>query len=88
MEKIVEFATNGRLVFSVLVAMSVIATIWSIGATFLQGDTLAKRMKSVANERERIRARERAAAKADGGGLRQQPKQYMKNVVDRFSLST
>jgi len=88
MEKFVEFATNGRLMFSLLVAMSVVATVWSLGATFFKSDTLAKRMKSVANERERIRARERAAAKAENGGLRQQPKRYMKNVVDRFSLST
>ncbi|WP_018265740.1 type II secretion system F family protein [Methylosinus sp. LW4] len=88
MEQIVKLATNGRLMFSLIVATAVIATIWSLGATFMQSDTLAKRMKSVANERERIRARERAAAKTDGGGLRYQPKQYMKNVVDRFSLTT
>lgn len=88
MEKIVDFATNGRLMFSLLVALSVVATVWSLGATFLQSDTLARRMKSVANERERIRARERAAAKTEKAGLRRQPKQYMKNVVDRFSLST
>ena len=44
-------------------------------------------MKSVASERERIRARERALAKTQGKGLRQEPKQYMKHVVERFSLS-
>jgi tight adherence protein C len=68
----------------------VIATIVSVGMTFSGKDRLAKRMKSVASERERIRARERAAAKADNGpkGLRQRPKIYMKHVVDRFSLST
>jgi tight adherence protein C len=88
-DTIVKFATNGRFMFSLIIALSVIATVVSIGMTFASSDRLAKRMKSVASERERIRARERAAAaKASGAGLRQQPKLYMKNVVDRFSLTT
>ncbi|MBY6241663.1 type II secretion system F family protein [Methylosinus sp. Sm6] len=89
----VKYAFNGRFMFSLIVAAAVVAMVISIGLTFSGGDRLAKRMKSVASERERIRARERAAANAkanDNGpkGLRQQPKVYMKNVVDRFSLST
>lgn len=88
MEAIIEYVTKGRVVFSVLVALAVVATVLSIGLAFIETDTLAKRMKSVASERERIRARERAASKASNAGLRQQPKLYMKNIVDRFSLST
>jgi tight adherence protein C len=91
-DEFVKYAFNGRLMFSLLIALAVIGTIISIGMTFSGGDRLAKRMKSVASERERIRARERAAAKANTANqnksLRQQPKVYMKNVVDRFSLST
>ena len=63
-DEFVKYAFNGRLMFSLLIALTVIATIITIGMTFSGGDRLAKRMKSVASERERIRARERAAAKA------------------------
>jgi tight adherence protein C len=56
---------------------------------FLEGDNLEERMQTVAVERERIRAREREKmAKAGGGNLRQTPKAYMKNVVERYSLSS
>src|SRR5579883_3388189 len=43
----------------------------------------------VALERERIRARERERLVAEKGKrtLRQEPKAYMKNIVERFSLS-
>jgi tight adherence protein C len=86
-EQLLKHAGNGRLVVSLLVAIAVIATIITVAMPLLSTDTLSRRMKSVANERERIRARERALAKINGKGLRQQPKVYMKNIVDRFSLS-
>jgi tight adherence protein C len=90
-DEFVKYAFNGRFMFSLIIALAVVATVISIGLTFSSKDRLGKRMKSVASERERIRARERAAAKANlnaSKGLRQQPKVYMKNVVDRFSLTT
>lgn len=87
-DEIVTHASDGRFVTSLLVALAVIATVVTIAMPLLSADTLQRRMKSVASERERIRARERAAAKAPGKSLRQKPKQYMKDVVDRFSLST
>ncbi|HEY8261495.1 MAG TPA: type II secretion system F family protein, partial [Methylosinus sp.] len=90
-DEFVKYAFNGRFMFSLIIALAVVATVISIGLTFSSKDRLGKRMKSVASERERIRARERAAAKASSNapkGLRQQPKVYMKNVVDRFSLTT
>jgi len=86
-EQLLKHASNGRLVVSLLVAIAVIATIITVAMPLLSTDTLSRRMKSVANERERIRARERALAKVSGKGLRQQPKVYMKNIVDKFSLS-
>lgn len=90
-DEFVKYAFNGRFTVSLIIALAVVATVISIGLTFSSKDRLGKRMKSVASERERIRARERAAAKASSNapkGLRQQPKVYMKNVVDRFSLTT
>jgi tight adherence protein C len=90
-DEFVKYAFNGRFMVSLIIALAVVATVISIGIAFSSKDRLGKRMKSVASERERIRARERAAAKASSNapkGLRQQPKVYMKNVVDRFSLTT
>jgi tight adherence protein C len=55
----------------------------------IEPDTLGKKMKAVATERERIRAHERERLVADKGkrSLRQEPKAYMKQIVERFSLS-
>jgi tight adherence protein C len=60
----------------------------TLAMPLLATDTLDKRMKSVALERERIRQRERERlAKGEKISLRQSPKQYMQNIVDRFNLS-
>jgi tight adherence protein C len=87
-DEIVGLASNGRFAVSFLVAIAVIATIVTLAMPLLNTDTLSRRMKSVASERERIRARERAAARDSNTSLRLQPKAYMKSVVERFSLST
>ena len=51
-------------------------------------DSLTKRMKSVALEREKIRQRERERlARGERISLRRSPKQYMQTVVDRFNLN-
>ncbi|MCX7898966.1 MAG: type II secretion system F family protein [Methylocystis sp.] len=88
MEDIVAKITDVKFIVSLLTAVAVIATVFTISMPLFSSDALARRMKSVASERERIRARERAMGKAQGKGLRQEPKLYMKNVVEKFSLST
>jgi tight adherence protein C len=50
------------------------------------GETLTKRMKAVANERERIRQRERERLRNDKVSLRQTPKQLVSRVVDDLNL--
>jgi tight adherence protein C len=53
----------------------------------LAGEGLAKRMKAVASERERIRARERERLnKSEKITLRQTPKQIVSKVVEDFNL--
>jgi tight adherence protein C len=70
-----------------LTALAVMATILTAILPRLSRDNLAVRMKSVANERERIKQRERAALQAESSkALRFETKVYMKDVVDRFSL--
>ncbi len=70
-----------------LVAIATFATVVTIALPLVSGDKLDKRMRSVASERERIRAREREKLNA-GKGLRYEPKAYMKRVVDRFNLKS
>ena len=64
------------------------ATVLTLAMPYLATDTLDKRMKAVALEREKIRQRERERlALGSKAQLRQSPKQYMKTVVDNFNLS-
>jgi tight adherence protein C len=88
MGEILEHIMTVRFAVSALTAIAVVATMVTVATLFMGDDKLAKRMKSVSNERERIRQRERAGLKPQQGKtLRAQPKSYMKNIVERFSLS-
>ncbi len=64
------------------------ATVLTLAMPLLVTDTLSKRMKAVALEREKIRQRERERmAQSSKVALRQSPKMYMKRAVDNFNLS-
>ena len=78
--------TSSHTIAMVLVAIATFATILTLASPLLSNDQLGKRMKSVASEREKIRAREREKLNASKG-LRHEPKAYMKQVVDQFNLS-
>jgi tight adherence protein C len=70
-----------------LAAIAASATAYSLIIPFLAGEGLAKRMKAVASERERIRLRERdRLSKSEKGSLRQAPKQLISKVVEDFNL--
>jgi len=70
-----------------MAVIAVGATAWSLITPLLAGDGLAKRMKAVASERERIRARERDRLTKDSRiSLRQSPKQLISRVVTDFNL--
>lgn len=81
--------TDPQLILSLLVAIATVATIITIAMPFIEKDTLSQRMKAVASERERIRARERERLMAGKSkrAVRQEPKAYMKQIVERFQLS-
>jgi tight adherence protein C len=72
-----------------LVALATAATVWTLAMPFVESDGLSKRMKAVASERERIRARERErlAISQAKPSLRQEPKAYMRQVVNQFRLA-
>jgi tight adherence protein C len=87
-EFLVEKLHDTRLLTMMFAAIAAGATVLTLAMPLLATDTLAKRMKSVAVERERIRQRERERlAKGEKISLRQSPKQYMQSIVDRFNLS-
>jgi tight adherence protein C len=78
-----------QFLMMVMAAIAAAATVLTIAMPLLQSDQLGKRMKAVAYERDQIRARERERlnrANESKPTLRQQPKAYMKNVVDQFQL--
>jgi tight adherence protein C len=63
------------------------ATAYTLIMPLFSGEGLAKRMKAVASERERIRQRERdRLSKSERGSLRQTPKQIVSKVVEDFNL--
>ena len=72
----------------VFAAIAAAATVLTLAMPYVATDTLSKRMKAVALEREKIRQRERERL-AQGGKitLRQSPRAYMKTVVENFNLS-
>ncbi|QAY94528.1 type II secretion system protein [Methylovirgula ligni] len=88
MNDVTDFLLNRQAMLAALVAISIFATILTFAMPLLQTDRLGRRMKIVASERERIRARERERLAESKVTLRQAPKAYMKNIVDRFNLSS
>jgi tight adherence protein C len=69
-------------------AIAAVATVLTLTMPLLVPDPLGKRMRAVALEREKIRARERERMmQASKVSLRQSPRLYMKRAVDNFNLS-
>jgi tight adherence protein C len=76
-------------IMAALVSIAVMATIYTLAAPYLEGDTLQKRMKSVASEREQIRARERARLNNETSSratLRAKNNTSVLQVVERLNL--
>jgi tight adherence protein C len=88
LEFLLSQATDPRVLFMFFAAIAAGATVLTLAMPLLTTDTLDKRMKAVALEREQIRQRERErmAQQSSKVSLRQSPKQYMKTVVDNFNL--
>ncbi len=81
--------SDTQFLISILAAIAVAATVLSLAMPLLTGDNLDKRMKTVAFERDKIRARERdrlANGQQQKRALRQTPKAFMLQIVDSFKL--
>src|SRR6201990_2389357 len=77
-----------KFLVMLLTSVAAIATVMTLAMPLLSTDTLGRRMKSVAIEREKIRQRERERLGRGGKvTLRQSPKQYMQRVVEQLNLT-
>jgi tight adherence protein C len=88
MDDLIQTLLSRQTLLAALVAIATFATILTVAMPLFETDRLSRRMKVIASERERIRARERDRLKESKVSLRQAPKAYMKNIVERFSLSS
>lgn len=89
---LIKTLTDPKVLIAVLVSLAVLATFYSLVVPFFDRSNLGKRMKSVATEREQIRARERArlAAEMQAGkaSLRGQNNASVRQIVERLNLRT
>src|ERR1700731_2134247 len=84
---LIEKIHDPRFVSMVPAAIAVSATAYTLMMPLFAGEGLAKRMKAVASERERIRQRERERlSRNEKVSLRQTPKQLVSKVVNDFNL--
>ncbi|MDP3407350.1 type II secretion system F family protein [Bosea sp. (in: a-proteobacteria)] len=79
---------DSQFLLALFVAIAAAATVLTIAIPLTEGTNLQKRMKNVATEREKIRARERERLNrpTDRVSLRQEPKVFMRNIVQQFKL--
>jgi tight adherence protein C len=88
LELLIEKLHDTRFLAMMFAAVGAIATVVTLGMPLLASDTLSKRMKAVALEREKLRLRERERmSRGDKVSLRQSPKQYMQRAVERLNLN-
>lgn len=87
MESFIDAVANPQVIATVLVALAVFATALTILLPSLSRNRLPSRMKVMAVERDKMRAgRLSDLNKKDGNGLRQAPKGFMNEIVDKFNL--
>src|SRR5437870_11379045 len=85
---LVEKIHDVRFMTMFLAAIAASLTAYTLVMPLFAGEGLAKRMKAVASERERIRQRERdRLQKSEKVSLRQTPKQVVSRVVEDFNLT-
>src|SRR5262245_37093325 len=86
-ELMIDKLHDTRFLVTVFTAIAAMATVITIAMPYLAGDNLGRRMKAVAIEREKIRAREREKlARGERVALRTEPKAYMQAIVEQLNL--
>jgi tight adherence protein C len=86
-EFLIDRFQDTRFLVTVLTALAAMATVFTIAMPYAYGDSLSRRMRSVALERNKIRAREREKlARGERIDLRRAPKAYMRLIVEKLNL--
>jgi tight adherence protein C len=86
-ELLIDKLHDTNFIVTVLTAIAAMATVFTVAMPFLANDNLARRMKAVALERNKIRAREREKlARGERVVLRSAPKPYMQAIVEKLNL--
>lgn len=89
MSQLLVSLTEPQTLLSILAAVAIFATIITLAMPMLAKDELGSRMKSVAIERDKIRARERARLAEEAGrksSLRQKDEGFIQGLVEKFNL--
>ena len=87
LDLLIEKIHDIRFMTMLMSAIAAAAAAYAVVSPMLAGEGLAKRMKAVASERERLRQRERDRLNRNKKvSLRQTPKQLVRKVVDDFNL--
>ncbi|MGO9356580.1 MAG: type II secretion system F family protein [Xanthobacteraceae bacterium] len=85
---LIEKFHDTRFMAMLLAAIAVTATAYTLITPLLAGENLGKRMKAVANERERMKQRERERLnRNEKVALRQAPRQLVQKAVTDFNLT-
>ncbi len=87
LDLVLEKMHDARLLTMIFAAIAAAGTVFTLVSPLFAGDGLNKRLRAVADERERIRQRERdRLVRSEKVALRQSPKQVVKKVVSDFNL--
>ena len=88
MDQVFDFIIDPQSMMVALIAIAAFATVVTFTLPLLSGDKTAARMKYVSGERDKLRAERMAQLAEDTrkGNLRQQPKGFMKQVVEQLNL--
>ncbi|KPQ12782.1 MAG: Tad secretion system assembly platform protein TadC [Saliniramus fredricksonii] len=85
---IMQALSDPQFLAMVLAGIAAVATVFTVAMPLIANDNLDKRMKAVAVERDRIRARERERlTRQNRGSLRSRPAERIRQFVEQFKLS-
>ncbi len=85
---IVEIFTDPQIMATALAAIATFVTVLTLALPLLQTDRMGQRMKVMATERDKMRAARVSELQKDTGSgrLRQAPKGFMQQIVERSNL--
>lgn len=88
MDNLLALIQDPRFLLRIFVALAVMATVVTLALPYIEGDSLAQRMKGVASEREKIRLKARGDLSASvKHGAMNSTDVMMKDFVDKYNLS-